>query len=358
MKALRQSFGNEVVYHILLWALLIGPHSFFSSYLIDKHTDLLIYCIVVSDGLLIAIIYFIIYYLIDRYYLPHRYLLFSAWLTGLFIVYIAACLKMEADISAATGRDDRTLNYSIYYFINISRYTVIGFLLYKLNQNILQRKKIQQVTVEKLKAEVNYLRAQINPHFLFNTLNNLYGLALQRSEKTPDLIIRLSKMMDYMLYEVEGTKVMLQRDVENLENYIEMEKIRQGNHAAIHFEIHGEIINQLIEPLLMLPLVENAFKHGVNQLIEGAYLDIRLVVTNDGLTFSVKNNYKSAKQNRQVHQSLGLANLRRRLNLFYPENHSLEIYDDTINYHVELKIVNAFHHSSAREAFNNQMQAQ
>ncbi len=311
-----------------------------------------------SDGLLIAIIYFVIYYLIGRYYQPRRYVVFSIWLAVLFAVYTAACVKMEGDISAQIGREDRVLNYSFYYLINISRYTVIGFLLYRLNQNILQRKKLQQVTVEKLKAEVNYLRAQINPHFLFNTLNNLYGLSLQRSEKTPDLIIRLSKMMDYMLYEVEGTKVMLQRDVENLENYIEMEKIRQGNQAMIHFGIQGEIKNQLIEPLLMLPLVENAFKHGVNQLIDGAYLDIGLIVSDDGLVFSVKNNYKSGKQNGQIHQSLGLANLRRRLNLFYPDRHRLDIYDDTINYHVELRITDAFHHRSEQELFTTEIEAQ
>jgi LytS/YehU family sensor histidine kinase len=198
------------------------------------------------------------------------------------------------------------------------------------------------MTLEKLRAEVNYLRAQINPHFLFNTLNNLYGLALQQSGKTPELIIRLSRMMDYMLYEVEGTKVLLQKDLDNLLNYIEMERIRQGNNAVIHYGVEGKITNQLIEPLLFLPLVENAFKHGVNQIIDGAYLEVRLKLREDGLTFTVKNNYKTSKDRKQLHQSLGLSNLRKRLELFYPQRHLLEIYDDSVNYHVKLEISDQF----------------
>jgi two-component system LytT family sensor kinase len=338
----RVAFKDEFAYHLLLWLLLVGPHSFFSSYLIEDHPGLLLYCILVADGLLIAIVYFMIYVLIGKYFLRKLFFAFGLWLVALFAIYVFACVKMEMDISEVLGRGERTLNFAVYYFINISRYTVIGFLLFRLNQNFRQKKKLDEVTVQKLQAEVNYLRAQINPHFLFNTLNNLYGLALERSEKTPELIIRLSKMMDFMLYEVEGTKVLLQRDIENLENYIEMERIRQGNDAVIRFELNGDVSNQLIEPLLMLPLVENAFKHGVNQMIGGAYLQINLAVTKDEIVFTVKNNYRSGKSHVQIHQSLGIMNLRKRLELFYHGRHSLEIYDDSVNYHVTLRIWQAF----------------
>lgn len=342
-KKLRHSeLGSELPYHILLWALLIGPHSFFSSYLLDDHFGLLLYCIAISDGLLILIVYFVMYYLIGKYFDRRKYLLFALWLLGLSAVYILLCVKMEEDISIVLAREQKNVVYSIYYFINISRYTLIGFLLYRLNQGIRQQKKLEQMAVEKLRAEVNYLRAQINPHFLFNTLNNLYGLSLQGSQKTPELIIRLSKMMDYMLYEVEGTKVLLQRDLENLLNYIEMERIRQGNNAVIHYSVEGEITNQVIEPLLFLPLVENAFKHGVNQIIDGAYLEVKLIINDHLLTFSVKNNYKTPKVKEQFHQSLGLTNLKKRLELFYSGRHSLDIYDDSMNYHVTLKIHDPF----------------
>lgn len=338
MNRIRSVLRNEVIYHLLIWVLLVGPHGFFSAYLIDEHFDLLLYCIVVADVLLIAIIYLIRFVLIEKYYEKKKYAIFLLWMMLLFVAYTLACIKMETDISDVLGRKDRTLFYAVYYFINISRYTVIGFLLFRLTQNIEQKKKLDQIMVEKLQAEVNYLRAQINPHFLFNTLNNLYGLSLQRSDKTPELIIRLSKMMDYMLYEVEGTKVPLHRDLENLENYIEMERVRQGNNAIIHYSVQGEITNKLIEPLVFLPLVENAFKHGVNQMIDGAYLEVKIVVSEDEIVFTVKNNYKTGRDNEQIHQSLGLINLRKRLDLFYPERHILDIYDDAMNYHVKLII--------------------
>jgi hypothetical protein len=334
--------STEIGYHVLLWALLIGPHSFFSSYLIEDHLDLLLYCIAVADGLLIAMVYFVIYFLIRNYYQARKYALFGLWVLGLCTIYTIACIKMERDITFVLGRPDRTREYAVYYIINFCRYTLIGFLLFKLKQYLQQRKQLEQIRVEKLQAEVNYLRAQINPHFLFNTLNNIYGLSLQQSPKTPELIVRLSRMMDYMLYEVEGTKVPLQRDLENLANYIEMERIRQGNNAVINYEVEGEITNQMIEPLLFLPLVENAFKHGVNQMIEGAYLDVKLIASWNHITFTVKNNYKKGTDRQQVHKSLGLINLRKRLELFYPGKHMLEIYDDSVNYHVRLEIADAF----------------
>jgi two-component system, LytTR family, sensor kinase len=327
---------------VIIWVLLIGPHSFFSAYLIDDHPELLLYCVAVADGLLILIIYFIIYVLIRGYYQQRKYTQFLLWLISLFAVYTLACVKMEMDISVVLKRESNNFRYAVYYFINISRYTVIGFLLFWLSQAIRQSKKLDQITMEKLQAEVNYLRAQINPHFLFNTLNNLYGLSLEKSGKTPELIIRLSKMMDYMLYEVEGTKVLLKRDLENLENYIEMERVRQGNSAVIHYTVKGDISNQLIEPLLMLPLVENAFKHGVNQMIGGAYLEVTLSVSPDVLIFTVKNNYKPRNNDQQIHKSLGLINLKKRLDLFYANRYALDIYDDAVNYHVKLTLHSPF----------------
>ena len=118
--------------------------------------------------------------------------------------------------------------------------------------------------------------------------------------------------------------------------------MRQGNNALIYYDVEGEISNQLIEPLLFLPLVENAFKHGVNQIIEGAYLEVKVIIKEDHLSFTVKNNYKAGKDRDQVHQSLGLVNLRKRLELFYPGKHLLEIYDDSLNYHVKLEISDPF----------------
>lgn len=343
MHSLRRFPGKkEIGYHVVLWLLLVGPHSFFSGYLIDEHLDLLAYCILVADGLLIATIYLIVYALIPKYFVTGQYYLFWMFVIPLFALYTIACVKMENDVADVLGRDPENFKLVMFYLFSISRYTVIGFLLFRLRESFAQKEKLDEIAVQKLKTEISYLRAQINPHFLFNTLNNLYGLSLEHSEKTPDLIVRLSKMMDYMLYEVEGTKVLLKRDVENVENYIAMERFRQGNNASIHFKVNGDIRNQLIEPLLMLPLVENAFKHGVSQMIEDAYLEVSLSVSDEEFLFLVKNNYKRSASQQQVHQSLGLINLRKRLDLFYDGRYSLDIYDDNVNYHVTLRIAQPF----------------
>ncbi len=335
MSKAKSTFQREVPYHLLLWVLLIGPHSYFNSSLIDKSGSIFLLNLGVKVGLLILITYINIYYLIPKFYQTKRYTSYIILLGVLFSLFIYANSQIEIYLSDSMT----SLESFLFNFFNISRYTVISFLLYGLRGNFEQKEKLDQMHLEKLQSEINYLRAQINPHFLFNTLNNLYGLALEKSDRVPDVIIRLSKMMDYMLYELEGTKVPLKRDLENLENYIDLERIRQGNNAFIKYSVTGDVADQLVEPLLMLPLVENAFKHGVNQLITGAYLEIAVHVTDITLLFKVKNNY-SAKcpEEKQIHSSIGLSNLQKRLELFYPMNHKLQITKTDNLYEVLLKI--------------------
>lgn len=288
---------------------------------------------------MLAIIYLNVFYLIGKYYKTKKYVTYFVILGLLVTLYVYSATRMNMYISAIMNYNEAISGTIFWYFFDICRYCVVAFLLFSLQEKFDQKKQMDQIKVEKLNTEINYLRAQINPHFLFNTLNNLYALALERSDKTPEIIIKLSRMMDFMLYELDGTKVPLSKDVENLENYIDMERIRQGNNAVIVFRKEGNISDQKIEPLLMLPLVENAFKHGVNQLIEGSYLEIILESFPMEIRFSVKNNYKGyADHNKQVHSSLGLSNLQRRLDLFYPGKHKLKVYDDNRNYHVNLTV--------------------
>ncbi|MEP7324016.1 MAG: histidine kinase, partial [Saprospiraceae bacterium] len=205
-----------------------------------------------------------------------------------------------------------------------------------LHERFVQRKQIDEIQVQKLNAEVNYLKAQINPHFLFNTLNNLYALSLEKSDKAPQSILMLSKMMDYMLYETSESKVSLQKEIENIQNYIGLERIRQGNDAQIKYTIQGEIRNQNIVPLILLPLIENAFKHGVNQLIRKAYIDIRIEISDNQLAIFISNNYKKAAE--QTNHGIGLINLRKQLELYYPHQHEFAIKDSGLEFDVSLKL--------------------
>ncbi len=201
-----------------------------------------------------------------------------------------------------------------------------------------QEKKINQIKVDQLTTELKYLRAQINPHFLFNTLNNIYGLALKKSDKTPEVVMRLSEIMDYMLYESIEAKVPLKKDVDNLNNYIELEKIRQGNNAKISFIITGEINSQKIIPLLMLPLFENGFKHGVNKEMVNAYLNAHLDVSQTSIELTVINNKPIVPAEKDDGHGIGLQNLRKRLELFYPQKHWLSIVQKPDSYKAYLKI--------------------
>jgi two-component system, LytTR family, sensor kinase len=339
MSRYREYLRSEAAYHILIWALLIIPHGFFTYPLLERlGATKYIANLLVTDGLLLVIVYLNVFYLIRKYYKTRQYLTYYFILLVLIGIYIFAAVALENFIMPRT-RTAETIMYGIIFnFFNIARYCVIAFLLFDIQEKFDQGKQLDQIKIEKVNTEINYLRAQINPHFLFNTLNNLYGLALEKSERTPEVILKLSKIMDYMLFDLDGSKVPLEKDVENLENYIELERIRQGNNARIVFQKSGTIDSQMIEPLLLLPLVENAFKHGVNKMIEGAYLAIKLDVDGKEIRFEVINNYRQSTSGKQMHSSIGLTNLRRRLELFYPNRYILSIKDDSVNYHVMLTL--------------------
>jgi two-component system LytT family sensor kinase len=339
MNRYREYLRSDAAYHILIWGLLIIPHGFFTYPVLERlGATKYIANLLVTDGLMLVVVYLNVFYLIRKYYKTRQYVTYFVILMALIAIYIIAAVTLEGFIFPRTRPGQVIVNAVIVNFFNIARYCVIAFLLYNLQEKSDQGKQLDQIKIEKVNTEINYLRAQINPHFLFNTLNNLYGLALEKSERTPEVILKLSKIMDYMLFELDGTKVPLEKDVENLENYIALERIRQGNNAQILFHKSGTMDNQMIEPLLLLPLVENAFKHGVNKMIDGAYLEIKLEVTANTIRFEVTNNYRQSASEKQLHASIGLTNLRRRLELFYANHYTLTIHDDSVNYHVLLTL--------------------
>jgi two-component system, LytTR family, sensor kinase len=199
-----------------------------------------------------------------------------------------------------------------------------------------QKKLLQEIQVEKLQAEVNYLRSQVNPHFLFNALNNLYALTLKKSDEAPEVVLKLAELMEYMLYESEDASVPLEKEINYLNNYLELEKIRQGNNADIRLTVKGNTGKCWIPPFLILPLVENAFKHGVNRAVHNAYLFISVDIADD-LEIRIENN-KSNSQGPEHNGGIGLLNLRRRLELLYPGKYVLETADGPDKYQVYLKI--------------------
>ena len=181
-----------------------------------------------------------------------------------------------------------------------------------------------------LQAELDFLKGQIHPHFLFNTLNNLYALTLSNSPKSPNIVMGLSEILRYMLYECNVEHVDLKKDVEVLESYILIEKIRYEDRLDLSFTKTGDINGHQIAPLLLLPLVENAFKHGVSEKVGEAWINIDLSVKDNLLKFKVANSKaENVDQTAAKHYGkIGLENVRKRLQIIYPKAHEIKIFDE------------------------------
>ncbi|TKC07465.1 sensor histidine kinase [Pedobacter frigoris] len=182
-----------------------------------------------------------------------------------------------------------------------------------------------------LQTELNFLKAQIHPHFLFNTLNNLYALTLTNSSKSSSIVIGLSEILRYMLNECNTENVKLARDIEILKNYVMLEEIRYGDRLDLNLSITGNLDNLYVPPLLMLPLVENAFKYGTSEMLKNAWITINISVTAPNqLKFKVANSKPLQKnQNSEIHfKKIGLKNVRRRLDILYKDAYQLNIYNE------------------------------
>ncbi|TDQ09279.1 sensor histidine kinase [Pedobacter metabolipauper] len=188
---------------------------------------------------------------------------------------------------------------------------------------------------EKKEMELQFLKSQLNPHFLFNSLNNIYSLAYQKSDKTPDAILKLSEIMRYMIYESNDSWVSLSKEIEYVQSFIELQKLRFKDGAAVEFSLNGEIDDQQIVPLILISFVENAFKHGVANDPENP-IRINIIANQKILHFSVTN--KKNKSNKDQMGGVGLYNVERRLQLLYPERYKLNIVNSETHYTSELML--------------------
>jgi LytS/YehU family sensor histidine kinase len=188
-----------------------------------------------------------------------------------------------------------------------------------------QEQKRQEEQQERLKSELSFLRSQISPHFIFNILNSIVYLIRSKSALAEPVTIKLSELMRYMLYESAGAQIPLEKELDYLKNYVELQKIRFEEDVDIRLNMEGDAQAQVIEPMLMIPFVENAFKHGVG-LVQSPVIDISVKTTEKQLLFSVKNKITpEAASERDNSSGIGLQNVRRRLELLYPDAHQLEV---------------------------------
>jgi len=206
------------------------------------------------------------------------------------------------------------------FFMSYSMGTLFFFGIIRHIYNYVKLKQAEQkLRIEKQQAELNYLKSQTNPHFLFNTLNNIYSLTRDKSDLAPESVLRLSKILRFMLYETRDNYIAIEQELKIISDYIALEKLRYDESLHVNFNYNIEDMKQAIPPLLLIPLVENAFKHGVSETRHEPYVNIHLSLKERQLHFTVKNSAETTPENNDVKENIGLSNLRRQLELQYSD---------------------------------------
>jgi two-component system LytT family sensor kinase len=221
---------------------------------------------------------------------------------------------------------------SVFYVLIVAISTIIKTLSEFYNDQ--QNKLIYES--HRTTAELNYLRKQTNPHFLFNSLNSIYSLAHKKSDLVPDAIVTLSEMMRYMLYETDNKAVLLEKEIKYIKNYIDLQKLRLNNIENIAINIHGDTKNKFIEPMLLISFIENAFKYGTDYK-GAAYVKIKITIEKNMLRFWAENRIENNKKDPE-NSGIGLTNIKNRLNLLYPNAHQLILTATDTKYTVNLTL--------------------
>jgi two-component system, LytTR family, sensor histidine kinase AlgZ len=286
-----------------------------------------------------ALSYLNYFYLLPRFLIHKSVFRYLFEFTIPFVIIISLHIYLKRYIYADLG-ESRKFLYGSKFILQHATITLfiaifVGMLKFAEDWLELETKR-KELENEKLTAELTFLKAQINPHFLFNTLNNLYYLAFTNSPNTTEVIAKLSQMMRYMIYDSNHEKVLLSKEIEYIENYISLEKLRLNNQIPINFEVEGEINQVQIVPLILITFLENAFKHGISNNSIDAYITLKIFVQNNKLIYTVENS-KLATNNHEK-SGIGLQNVRRRLDLSYSQKSHLEINDTEKDYKICLTL--------------------
>jgi signal transduction histidine kinase len=291
--------------------------------------------------------YPVIYFLLPRFLQPRKYLSFflslAAWSVVVYFVYYLVHVLLFSRIHAMVGLKFRPPEL-VYWF------TLISFISYfpvstglalalKTSKNwYLKRLENQQLFEENSNAELQLLKAQIHPHFLFNTLNNIYSFTLKKSGESSALIRKLSDTIRYMIQDCDAYQVSLKKELHMIQDYMELEKIRYGSRLTMEIDIEGNTETKMVTPLLMIPLIENSFKHGTSQMLKHPWIVLRIITASNWLNFQITNSKPYSHPSTPVKGGIGLLNVKKRLQLLYPEKHQLNIVSNDDSFSVSMKI--------------------
>ena len=294
----------------------------------------------------IALSYIFIFYLLPKLFngkvIDFFTLLVISLGLALVLKFLVAYYFTSGDVMPEYAGITSTLNLAYATSYLLGQIYVIGFVTaIKLAIDWIKQKEYLTETNEMLlENELKYLRSQIQPHFFFNTLNNLYSLTIDKSDKAPDLILKLSDLMKYFLYETGKEFQTLENEISHIQDYIEIEKLRYDENLKVNFNINSKTKKVIVKPLILIPLVENAFKHGARNSKKNGYITIDLNATSNLLDFRIENSFeKPTKKIKAQIGGIGLTNLKKRLDLNYgPDFFNLDIIKEKNKYIAHLKI--------------------
>jgi hypothetical protein len=325
--------------YVLFWAVLFQP------------SDRILIALLKSSAVLsfhAGASYFNNYYLIQWFLLKRQYL---TYLLSLILIIALATFPLAIIYHRFFNLGDEvrdsiwTWRFFLANGVSILLTVAVTTSLKLLKSWYQEERRTQALQKVNAQTELKFLKSQINPHFLFNSLNNLYALTLMKSDKAPEVVLRLSSILRYVLYETTEGKVPLEKEIEYLRDYIELEKIRLGERAIIETDLDGDFKQLQVEPMIFLTLVENSFKHGAARQESGAWVKLLIERESDNeIHFHVSNSRSREKSasidilNPNNNGGIGLENLRKRLQLLYQGRHRLAIREDTDSYAVDLHI--------------------
>lgn len=327
-------FRYRIWWHVLFWVVWYFFYmATYSANVIDK-TQLIHNLALLPVRM--AFTYSLIYWILPRFLFRKKYLLFTVFgvlhavLFGLSVSFVLYLITGNYFVDAFPYIRPLVLNYQI---------PATAAAIYIFKRFFLIQQYTLNLEKEKVEAELNFLKSQIHPHFLFNTLNNLYALTLKKSESAPDMVIRLSGLLEYTLYSGKEKVVELQEEFRQLMGYIDIEKLRFGNRLSLTIQLPDSSDGLVIAPLILLPFVENSFKHGAGNDLKSPFINISADIHEDRLKFRVVNSYTGEPGKFEVYKErIGLKNVKRRLELLYPQRHRLDINQTMDTFAVNLEI--------------------
>ena len=346
-KTSKKILQSVLLQHIIFWGFLI--FSFFllvfglSGFSFSIFKPIKILSILLTVFYIAIAVYINLFFLIPRFLKKKKYLHF-ALLQMLNIHVIIAINLFSSLLIERCSLDKINIMFEyLFEFLLISLMVSITTFLKLLRDWINYQDdaiKFKETQRQKLESELKLLRGQINPHFLFNTLNNLYALSLDKSEKASDIILKLSDLMRYMLYDCRDDFVLIENELQFIKNYIELEKIRIGEECNIEFNVNGDTKKLMIAPLLFIPFIENAFKYGNIQHNYNSYIKIIFDLKKHNQLHFIIENTKDSETGNEINEysGIGIDNVKKRLFLLYPDNHHLQITEQLNIFKVDLNI--------------------